>query len=130
MDQRSGPTHVDAVTMCTEMLRDLEIELQAAANAIACNKLTNFEESLWRQEFLCAKLRRVITTIGVAVSGSTSPVVLREPASRLKAQCQVYEKLVSQSKRSTAILQHLCSLYRNAARSPAKKLHTAITCEA
>src|ERR1700760_2312226 len=113
MDQRSESSNVDIVTACVAIFRDLEREIQTATSAIACNRLVDLEESLWRQETLCAKLKRAISTIRPAGLDAGLAGPIRSVACRLRAQTQVYEKLVTQSSRSTAILQHLCSLYRN-----------------
>src|ERR1700758_829107 len=110
MDQRNESTNVGIVTACTTVLRDLEREIQTATNAIAHNRLTDLEESLWRQETLCAKLKRSISTIRPSGLNAASAGLICEEASRLLAQTQVYGKLVTQSSRSIAILQHLCSL--------------------
>lgn len=130
MDQRVGSTNVDAVTGCVKFLGDLEQEVRAAVVAIARNDLTGLEESLWRQETLCARLKRLIPAFGPAALNPASRATLREAASALKAQSQIYEKLVTQSRRSTTILQHLCSLYRNAAQNPARAIHRSISREA
>lgn len=130
MHQRSESTDPDIVAVCVKVLRDLEIEVQTAAYAITSNKLTDLEESLWRQETLCARLKRCISTIRPAMLNANSAGLLREEASRLKVQSQVYEKLVSRASRSTAILQHLCSLYRNAAQHPGRTVYRQISREA
>jgi hypothetical protein len=130
MDQRNGLTNVDVVAVCTKILGDLEQEIQAATHAIARNKLTELEESLWRQETLCARLKRSLCAITPAMLRSEVPVTLRGAASRLRAQSQVYETLVTRASRSTAILQHLCSLYRTAAQHPGTAMYRAISHEA
>ena len=130
MDQRSGSNNVDVVAACVKILRDLELEVQTATSAIMCNKLTDLEESLWRQETLCARLKGSIRRIRLARLNEGVTVLLREEASRLKEQSQIYEKLVSRASRSTAILQHLCSLYRNAAQHPGRTMHRPLSREA
>jgi hypothetical protein len=130
MEQRIGSANIDVVATWVELLRDLEREVQAATSAIGCNQLTYLEESLWRQETLCGRLKRSITAICPATPGGTSRASLREAASRLKTQTAIYEKLVVQSSRSTAILQHLCSLYRNAAQHPGRAIYSSISHEA
>jgi hypothetical protein len=130
MDQRNGLTNVDVVAVCMKILRDLEQEIQAATHAITRNKLTELEESLWRQETLCARLKRSLCTIPPAMLRAEAPITLREAASRLMARSQVYETLVTRASRSTAILQHLCSLYRTAAQHPGTAMYRAISHEA
>jgi len=130
MGERSGSTNANVVAACVKILKDLELEVQTATNAITCNKLMDLEESLWRQETLCARLKRSIYAIRPASLNAEGADLLREEASRLKAQSQIYEKLVSRASRSTAILQHLCSLYRNAARHPVRAMSMSISREA
>jgi len=128
--QGSESTDADIVAVCVKALRDLELEVQTAAHAITSNKLTDLEESLWRQEILCGRLKRCIPTIRSAMSSARAAGLLREEAVRLKMQSQIYEKLVSRASRSTAILQHLCSLYRNAAQHPGRTICSQISREA
>ena len=130
MSQRSGPTGSDVVAVCVNILRELELEVQEATNAIACNRLADFEESLWRQETFCASLKRAISAIRPTAINAASSGPLREAAAHLRAATQIYEKLVMQSSRSAAILQHLCSLYRNAAQHPGRAMYRAISREA
>lgn len=130
MDQRVGSANADVVTSCVKFLRDLEHEVQEATGAIARNDLRDLEESLWRQETLCVRLKRLISALSPAALSSVSRAALREAASSLRAQSQIYEKLVVQSRRSTTILQHLCSLYRNAAQHPARAIYRSISREA
>ena len=130
MSQWSGSTDSDVVTACVKILGDLDQEVQTATHAIACNRLADLEESLWRQETLCARLKRLISVIRPILLPATSFGPLREAASRLRAQTQIYEKLVTQSSRSTAILQHLCSLYRDAAQHPGRAMYRSISREA
>jgi hypothetical protein len=129
MEQRSGSTNVDVVTLCVKLLEDLEKEIETATNAVARNKLGDFEESLWRQETTCARLKRSIAAISPATPGATGRASLREAATCIRARTQVYEKLITQSSRSTAILQHLCSLYRNAAEHPGRVMYRSISRE-
>jgi glutamate racemase len=130
MGQGNGSTDVDVVAACAKILRELEQEIKTAMNAIACNRLTDIEESLWRQETLCARLKRCIPTIRPAMLNAEVSGVLREAASRLIAQSQIYETLVARASRSTAILQHLCSLYRTAAQHPGRAMYRTISREA
>lgn len=130
MEQPSGSINVDVIAGCVKLLGDLEQQIQAATRAIARNRLGELEESLWRQEMLCGRLKRSISAIRPPTSNVASVGFLRDAASRLKEQAQIYERLVTQSSRSTAILQHLCSLYRNAAQHPQRSIYGSISREA
>lgn len=130
MDKQSGSTNADIVAACVKVLQDLELEVQTAMRAITSNKLIDLEESLWRQETLCAKLKRCIRTIHPAIVSAEAAGSLRLEASRLKLQSQIYENLVTRARRSTAILQHLCSLYRDAAQHPGRTTYRPVSREA
>jgi hypothetical protein len=130
MDQQSGTDRFEPVTVCVKLIKVLEQEIQEGMTAIARNRLADFEESLWRQEAICVKLKRSIGTIRPGILNTGSYGQLREAASLLKTRSQIYEKLVAQSSRSSAILQHLCSLYRNAARYPGRAIYGSISREA
>src|ERR1700739_2516776 len=127
MRREAISTDIDAATACVKIIEDLVQELQAAANAIGCNKLAGFEESLWRQEMLCARLKRKIATLRADSPKVESSNPLRNSAMRLQAQTQIYENLVARSSRSAAVLQHLCALYRNAAQHPGSATYGCIS---
>lgn len=128
MDHQNGSGRV--VTMFVKLLGALEQEIQEGTIAIARNRLADLEESLWRQEAICVKLKQSIGTIHLDMLNAGSHAQLREVASLLKTRSQIYEKLVAQSSRSNAILQHLCSLYRNAARNAGRGIYRSISHEA
>lgn len=130
MDQQSGSGCVEPVTVCVKLLKGLEQEIEDGMTAIARNRLADLEESLWKQEAICAKLKRSIGMIRPDMLNAGSAGSLREGASLVKTQSQIYEKLVAQSSRSSAILQHLCSLYRNAAQYPGRAIYRSISHEA
>lgn len=129
MDQRNESSQVDVIGSLLKSLRNLEQELDVAIEAIKCNRLQDFEGSLWRQETQCARLKRSISTASAINVTPASRIPLREAASRLKDQTQIYEKLVKQSSRSAAFLQQLCSLYRNAAHRPERPIYGSISRE-
>jgi hypothetical protein len=130
MELETGSSRRDLVVTCVKLMNDLEHEIQSASSAIARNRLRDLEESLWRQETLCGRLKRSVSTICRATLNKDSTDLLCEAASRLRMQSQIYEKLVAQSSRSTAILQHLSSLYRNAARHSGAGMYRPMSREA
>jgi len=127
MKQEDEVTDIGAVATCVEAFEDLETELKTATRAISCNELARLEESLWRQEMLCAKLKRSISSARPDLMTTDH---LQESAARLQAQSRIYEKLVARASRSTAVLQHLCSLYRNAAQHPGRAIYGCVSREA
>jgi hypothetical protein len=119
---------MDIIACCVKLFSNLEQEFQAATSAISRNRLGDLEESLWRQETTCAMLKRAMPAIPAA-SPPPTLLELREAVSRVRVRAQIYEKVVIQSSRSTAILQHLCSLYRNAAQHPGRAMYKSISRE-
>lgn len=120
----------DSFHTSVRRLSELEREIRCASVAIAQNRLRDLEESLWRQEILCRNLKSFVSTICPAILDRDSINLLRETAARLKMQSQIYEKLVARSSRSTAILQHLCTLYRNAAQQSGTGMYRPMSREA
>jgi hypothetical protein len=127
---RNDEIDTDPVTACVKTIGDLEQELQTAMSAIGCNMLKDFEESLWRQEMLCARLKRSISRLRLDPLKDEAARCLHESAVRLQAKSRSYEKLVARSSRSAAVLQHLCALYRNEAQHPGRAIHGCISREA
>lgn len=109
---------MDPVALCVQAIEYLEQEIQTATSAISRNMLKDFEESLWRQEMLCARLKRSMIAIRPDRLKLEAAGSVRESAARLLAKSQSYGKLVARSSRSAAVLQHLCALYKNAAQHP------------
>ena len=111
--------------VCVNILRELELEVQEATNAIACNRLADSREPVAAGNVLCqleAPLPAIRpTAINAASSG---PCVRRISPERRNL------REAMQSSRSAAILQHLCSLYRNAAQHPGRAMYRAISREA
>lgn len=130
MQLQAGQSGRDLVAICVKLFKDLDQELQTASNAIAHNRLRDLEESLWRQETLCGRLKRAVPAICRANISKDSIGHLCEAAERLRMRSQIYEKLVAQAIRSTAILQHLCSLYCHAAQNYGTKPNRCVSREA
>jgi len=130
MELQARSSHRDLVATCVKLLNDLEHEIQSASSAIAHNKLKDLEESLWRQEMLCGRLKRSVPTIRAAAPNKDSTAILCEAAARLRLRSQTYEKLVAHASRSTSILQHLCCLYRNAAQRSWAGMYNSMSREA
>jgi hypothetical protein len=113
---------------CLQLVRAFQQEIQAAVHAISHNALTDLELSLWRQEMLCARLRRSMGTISSHDIREPFRGVLRQALADLKTDSDRYERVVLRCSRSVTVLQDLCALYRGAAPgSRANKL--SFSCE-
>lgn len=99
---------------CLDALADLHHEVSVAMGCIARNALGDFELSLWRQELLCAGLKRAIVEVTPSRLDKRTRERLRELGMALRNQAQGYEVLVRECNKATAILRDLCLLYGHA----------------
>jgi hypothetical protein len=118
-----------AVGAC-DLLRDLQQEISIAIDCIARNALGDLELSLWRQEMLCAGLKRAIVAICPSIADWSTRECLRERATALQDRAQVYALLIGQCRRSNAVLRDLCGLYGNAKGLPENSNVASLLCEA
>lgn len=113
---------------CLRQLAELERELGIATDAIARNCLSDFEQSLWRQEMLCAGVKRALHSLR-APQPKTQAHALQTRAQSLRTANQAYAVLIARSQASAALLQGLCSLYRHS-RVSASGPQRIFSCEA
>jgi len=113
-----------------QKLKDLQDELQAAISAVARNSLYDLELSLWRQEMLCAGLKRALFVLGRSAPGKEVLCRLRGAGVSLQNMNRSYESLVQQSNRSMSLLLDLCSLYKNAPVPTIDRALPSLSCEA
>jgi hypothetical protein len=130
MNNEAQSNGASAAETCVQQLEDLQHELQTAISAVARNSLADFEHSLWRQEMLCAGLKRSIFVLGRYAADKQSLAPLRVANIVLQNLNRSYESLVQQSSRSVALLQDLCSLYKNAPLSAIDGALPSLSCEA
>jgi hypothetical protein len=119
---------VGAVSL--QNVKDLQDELQAAISAVARNSLSDLELSLWRQEMLCAGLKRSLFVLRRSAPGKELLRRLRGESVSLQHMNRSYESLVQQSSRSMSLLQDLCSLYTNAPVPAIDHALSSLSCEA
>jgi hypothetical protein len=113
---------------CLQLVQAFQQEIRAAVRAISQNALTDLELSLWRQEMLCARLKRSMGPISSYDLREPLHGVLREALVDLKTESDRYERVVLRCSRSVIVLQDLCALYRGTAPgSRANKL--SFSCE-
>ena len=105
-------TESSPVASCTVLVQELRKEIDIAMKSIAHNALSDFEMSLWRQEMLCAWLKRKIQGIGTSTSEQDTRSCLHDSTNALKDQLQSYEVLIRQCTRSAAVLSRVCRLHQ------------------
>jgi hypothetical protein len=118
-------------------LQTLAFEISVAMDAIAANALSNFQESVAKQEMLCGVLANMAKTISQEVrSSETALLVLSNGAveRRIRATTEAirelnlqYAALLKHSGRSIAILASLCRSHTGQfqeARGPRSKRQT------
>ena len=122
-------------------LQELAFEISAATNAIAANSLSRFQESVAKQEMLCASLASMANTVseGFRASGQASlPGIDSAIEGKIKAASRAlnelnlqYAALLRHSGRSIALLSLLCKCQTGQfqeARGPRSK-HQTWSCE-
>jgi hypothetical protein len=104
--------------LCIQFAKELEEEITAAILAIALDSMDTLEESLWKQQVLCATLRNQLDNLSdMGVDPRGLPYVVGAFSS-LRSASDTYAALVQQSRASTDLLLKLCLGYREADNSP------------
>jgi hypothetical protein len=124
-----------------QQLQALAAEISVATDAIAANALSGFQESVARQEMLCASLVRMANTVSEGFRSSERPLLsCIDPAVELKIRATSgairelnlqYAALLKHSGRSIALLASLCRSHTGRfqeARGPRSK-HQTWSCE-
>ena len=101
---------------CVGLLENLQSEIHTSIEAITRNSLVEFEVSLWNQEILCGRIRRLADGIVDSQIDKASLHRLSEALAQIKDNSRIYEQVLQRCQRSTLILQDLCSLYAHASR--------------
>jgi hypothetical protein len=115
---------------CLRRLAELHSEMKAAIAAIASNSLSDLEHSLWRQEMICAGLKRSIFTLRRSALSAETLGNLRDVSHSLRELNRSYESLVQQSNRSAALLLDLCRLYTHVPAPVHGTAPNSLSCEA
>jgi hypothetical protein len=124
-----------------QQMQELAHEISAAMDAIAGNAIPKFQESVARQEMLCASLAAMANTVGEGFHSSRQPKLSGiDPAVEFKIRAASnaiselnlqYSALLKHSSRSIALLALLCRSYSGQiqeARGPRLK-HQTWSCE-
>jgi hypothetical protein len=118
MNGEALQTRNQIVAAYLEQMQELAHEISAAMDAIAANALSSFQESVARQEMLCASLATTANAVSEgmrsveppALSGVETAVASRVRAAgkELRELNLQYAALLRHSGRSIAILASLC----------------------
>ncbi len=124
-----------------QQLQELAFEISAATEAIAANALFRFQESVAKQEMLCASLASMANTVSQGVRSSDQPSVpgidtsierrIQVASEALRELNLQYAALLRHSGRSIALLSLLCKSHMGQfqeARGPRLK-HQTWSCE-
>jgi hypothetical protein len=118
MNEEAAQTHDQLAASYLQQLQALAFEISVAMDAIAGNAISSFQESVAKQEMLCAVLANLANSIGAPVILSERmPLGLSENsvARKIRATTTVirnlnlqYAALLNHSGRSIALLVSLC----------------------
>jgi hypothetical protein len=117
MNDEAAQTHDQLAANYLQQLQALAFEISVAMDAIARNAITSFQESVAKQEMLCAVLANLANTIGERVSSAERPPLLSDSSVARKIRVTTtairdlnlqYAALLKHSGRSIALLVSLC----------------------
>lgn len=116
---------------CVHSLEELQEELEAAIDAIGRSSLPEVEQSLWKQEMLCATLKRVLPDVARAKPNPETIAALVTAGAALRISQRRYAAVIHAAQATNRLLQDLCSLYSPAAGEVRAHRHTqSVSCEA
>ena len=127
MNSNAVQTHDQLAASYLHQLQALAFEISVAMDAIARNAITSLQESVAKQEMLCAVLANLANTIGERVTSSERPPVLNDSsvAREIQATSTVvrelnlqYAALLKHSGRSIALLLSLCRSHTGQLQEP------------
>jgi hypothetical protein len=118
MNDEAAQTYDQLATSYLQQLQALAFEISVAMDAIARNAINNLQESVAKQEMLCAVLASLANSIGApATSSERMPLGLSDNSVARKIQATTtviqdlnlqYAALLKHSGRSIALLVSLC----------------------
>jgi hypothetical protein len=118
MNDEATRTHDQLAASYLQQLQALAFEISVAMDAIARNAITSFQESVAKQEMLCAVLANLASSSGAPVTSSERmPLGLSDNSVALKIRATTtvirdlnlqYAALLNHSGRSIALLVSLC----------------------
>jgi hypothetical protein len=131
MQQEVSQTRDQLAAAYLEQLQTLAVEIDVAMGAIATNALANFQESVAKQEMLCASLAMMASVVGKGFLSDLSLPPLLDVTIEAKIRAMTdairtlnlqYAALLKHSGRSIALLASLCRSHTgNAQEAPGTK---------
>jgi hypothetical protein len=141
MNDASLQTRDQTAASYLQQMQELAFEISVAMDAIAANTLSKFQESVARQEMLCAGLASMANAVSEGFRSSETPLLssidpsverkIKAAGSAIQKLNLQYAALLKHSGRSIALLSLLCSSYTGRfqeARGPRLK-HQTWSCE-
>ncbi len=137
MNHGTLPTRDQIAATYLQQMQELAFEISVAMNAIAANQLPKLQESVARQEMLCADLASMANTVSEGVRSPEAPLrsgidisIERKIQAARNAICELnlqYSALLRHSGKSIALLSLLCNSHAGRfqeARGPRLKRQT------
>lgn len=126
----NSTAHVKPALHCFDSLSDLRAEIGVAIDCVSRDALREFELSLWRQEMLCARIKRAVGSERFPGDGEEAQQRVHQMCIALKDQSEIYSAVIRQCSQSRAILSDLCHLYGNARGQSTSTNSSPLCCEA
>ena len=118
MNDEAVQTHDQLAASYLQQLQALSFEISVAMDAIARNAVASFQESVAKQEMLCAVLANLANNMGAPTSSSNRPPLglsdisiarrIRTTTTAIRDLNLQYAALLKHSGRSIALLVSLC----------------------
>ena len=115
---------------CLDSVSALREEISVAIACISRDALGEFELSLWRQEMLCARIKREIGSTRLPRGSEEARQRVQEMCTALKRQSEIYSAVMHKCSRSRAILSDLCHLYGYSRQQSGSPNSSPLCCEA
>ena len=141
MNDKTLQTREQVAVDYLQHMQELASEISAAMDAIAANALPRFQESVAKQEMLCASLVKAANTVNEGLPPNERPLLpgdgtevelkIRTTSAAIRELNLQYAALLKHSGRSIAVLASLCASHTGRfqeARGPRLK-HQTWSCE-
>ena len=126
----SSTIEIEPAPDFAETLAALRDEISFAIKCISRDALGEFERSLWRQEMLCQRIKRVIGPSSFSRGSGETRQLVGEMCTELKNQSEVYAAVMHKCRSSRSFLWDLCCLYAGSRGHSASMNLSSLRCEA
>lgn len=126
----NSTTYTTSALACLDSLLALRDEIGVAIDCISRDALHELELSLWRQEMLCARIKRAIGSTPFSRGNGEIMQRVQEMCIALKSRAEIYAAVLHKCSQSRAILSDLCCLYRNSTEQFRSNNSSSLCCEA